>query len=132
MTQKPKPTAGLRHVALHSSNLEACVRFYVDLLGMKLVWQPDKDNYYLSTGADNFALHRAPADFVADKFQRLDHIGFFLDEREEVDRWHDYLRANNVTIKAAPKDHRDGTRSLYCADPDGNVVQIIYYPVETK
>jgi len=127
--QKPKPTAGLRHVALHATHLEDCVHFYVDLLGMKLVWQPDKDNYYLSTGADNLALHRAPTDFVAAKHQRLDHIGFFLTEREEVDHWHDYLRANNVVIMAAPKDHRDGTRSFYCADPDGNVVQVIYYPV---
>ena len=26
----------------------------------------------------------------------------------------------------APKTHRDGARSLYCADPDGNTVQFIY------
>lgn len=126
MTQAPKPHAGLRHVALYSSNLEAATRFYTELLGLKIVWQPDADNIYLSSGNDNLALHRAPADFVTAKSQRLDHIGFFLDEREEVDRWHAFMLANNVEIKAAPKDHRDGTRSFYCADPDGNVVQMIY------
>lgn len=125
--QKPKPTAGLRHVALYAKNLEKCVHFYTELLGMKLIWQPDADNFYLTSGTDNLALHRAPADFAPAKHQHLDHIGFFLTEREEVDRWYDYLRANNVEIKAAPKDHRDGTRSLYVTDPDGNVVQIIYY-----
>jgi len=31
---KPDPTSGLRHVALFVSDLEACEKFYVDLLGM--------------------------------------------------------------------------------------------------
>jgi catechol 2,3-dioxygenase-like lactoylglutathione lyase family enzyme len=127
--QKPRPTAGLRHVALHASHLEDSVHFYVDLLGMKIVWQPDNDNYYLSTGTDNLALHRAPVDFAAAQQQRLDHIGFFLAEREDVDSWYHYLIENHADIKAPPKDHRDGTRSFYCADPDGNMVQMIYYPL---
>lgn len=127
--QKPKPTAGLHHVALYVKNLAECAHFYTELLGMKVMWQPDADNIYLTSGNDNLALHRAPADFVPAKHQRLDHIGFFLTEAEEVDRWHEYLRDNKVEIKAAPKNHRDGTRSFYCADPDGNVVQIIYYPI---
>jgi catechol 2,3-dioxygenase-like lactoylglutathione lyase family enzyme len=127
--QKPQPHQGLRHVALYSQHLEECARFYTELLGMKLVWQPDADNYYLSSGTDNFALHRAAADFKPSTHQRLDHIGFFLAEAEEVDKWHDYLLANKVEIKAAPKNHRDGTRSFYCADPDGNVIQMIYYPM---
>lgn len=124
--QTPAPHAGLRHLALYSSNLEACVRFYTELLGMKIVWQPDADNVYLSSGTDNLALHRAPADFNAAPSQRLDHLGFFLRKREDVDAWHQFMKDNHVTIKAAPKDHRDGTRSFYCADPDGNVVQLIY------
>ena len=123
--QKPNPHSGLRHVALYAKNLEECVRFYTELLGLKIVWQPDPDNYYLSSDSDNFALHRAPPDFAPGKHQHLDHIGFFLKQHDDVDKWHDYLVANNVTIKAKPKDHRDGTRSFYCEDPDGNVVQMI-------
>jgi catechol 2,3-dioxygenase-like lactoylglutathione lyase family enzyme len=129
MSTKPNPHEGLRHLALYSNNLEACTRFYSEILGMKIVWQPDADNIYLSSGTDNLALHRAAKDFHADKNQRLDHLGFFLKLKEDVDAWHEYLLAEGVEIKAAPKDHRDGTRSLYCADPDGNVVQIIYYPL---
>jgi catechol 2,3-dioxygenase-like lactoylglutathione lyase family enzyme len=126
--EKPKPTAGLRHIALLVKNFAECERFYTDILNMKVVWKPDADNVYLSTGADNLALHRAPVDFIPAKHQHLDHIGFFLSDRNEVDVWHAYLLAQGVEIKAAPKDHRDNTRSLYCADPDGNVVQIIYCP----
>jgi len=129
--QKPRPTNGLRHVALFTQHFTAAQHFYTNLLGMKIVWQPDADNLYLSTGTDNLALHRAPADFVAGKNQRLDHIGFFLAKREDVDAWHDYLVANHVPIAHPPKDHRDGTRSFYCKDPDGNVVQMIYYPLKS-
>jgi catechol 2,3-dioxygenase-like lactoylglutathione lyase family enzyme len=126
--QKPNPTQGLRHVALYIKNFDACRHFYMDLLGMTIDWEPDADNLYLTSGHDNLALHRAPSDFSPTKHQHLDHMGFFLKERKDVDQWHQYLLAHKVEIKAAPKDHRDGTRSFYCADPDGNVVQFIYYP----
>lgn len=125
---KPKPHGGLRHVALYVKNLSECARFYADILGMQLVWQPDADNYYFSSGTDNLALHRAPANFNLAEQQRLDHIGFFLTERDEVDVWYQFMLQNHVEIKAMPKDHRDGTRSFYFADPDGNVIQMIYYP----
>ncbi len=32
--QRPQKTLGMRHVALNVSDLEACERFYVELLGM--------------------------------------------------------------------------------------------------
>ena len=130
--QKPKPTGGMHHVALYVQNFTACAHFYTELLGMKVMWQPDDDNLYLTSGNDNLALHRAPKDFTPATHQHLDHIGFFLTAREDVDHWHDYLRANQVDIKAAPKDHRDGTRSFYCGDPDDNTIQFIYYPFEKK
>ena len=126
--QKPEPTAGLRHVALFIKNFDACTHFYTELLGMKIVWQPDQDNVYLSSGNDNLALHRAPEDFVPAPFQRLDHIGFFLNKRDDVDTWYEYLKNQKVTIRALPRDHRDGTRSFYCDDPDGNTVQLIFIP----
>lgn len=131
MTPRPRPTAGLRHVALLVSNFAECEHFYVDILGMKIDWRPDPDNLYLTSGTDNLALHRAPAGFTPAKEQRLDHFGFFLKERGDVDEWFAYLSQADVIIKAKPKDHRDGTRSLYCADPDGNVIQLIYYPLST-
>ncbi len=128
--QKPKPTLGVHHVALFIKNFDQCEHFYTQLLGMAIEWRPDADNLYLSSGSDNLALHRAPADFAPATAQRLDHFGFFLAAREDVDAWFNYLKAENVTIRANPKDHRDGTRSFYCADPDGNTIQLIYIPLK--
>lgn len=127
--KKPNPHLGLRHIALFVKKFAECQHFYVELLGLAIVWQPDADNLYLSSGTDNVALHRAPAEFNPSKDQHLDHLGFFLEKREDVDAWHEFLKAAGCDIKAAPKDHRDGTRSFYVADPDGNVTQMIYYPV---
>src|SRR5829696_7259885 len=110
--QKPKPMKGLHHVAIYVTNLSACVDFYTQLLGMKIIWQPDDDNVYLTSGSDNFALHRAKQVIPKESPQKLDHIGFFLESPDEVDEWHDYLKQNNVDIKAAPKNHRDSTRSF--------------------
>ncbi len=130
--KKPSPITGLRHVALLIKNFPECEYFYTQLLGMAIDWRPDADNLYLTSGNDNLALHRAPADFVPAKHQRLDHIGFFLQKPEDVDAWFHFFTQHNVLIKAPPKDHRDGTRSFYCADPDGNITQMIYIPTKIK
>jgi catechol 2,3-dioxygenase-like lactoylglutathione lyase family enzyme len=129
---KPNPTKGLHHVALYIKNFEACEFFYTQLLGMQIDWKPDSDNLYLTSGNDNFALHRAAEDFIPSHHQRLDHIGFFLQQRDDVDTWYEYLKEQGVTMRAKPKDHRDGTRSFYLVDPDGNTVQMIYIPSKDK
>jgi len=119
-------TLGLRHLALSVQNLEACIRFYQDLLGMNIEWQPDQDNVYLTTGVDNLALHRAPPGFV--RGQALDHFGFVLASPEAVDEWFHFFEQQGVKIKTKPRVHRDGAKSFYCEDPDGNVIQMIYHP----
>ncbi|MFQ5487074.1 MAG: VOC family protein [Gammaproteobacteria bacterium] len=130
---RPRATAGLRHVALYINAFEACERFYVELLGMTVEWRPDADNVYLTSGCDNLALHRAQREIGPDVLQRLDHIGFILRSPDEVDQWYEYLLAHDVPMKAAPRSHRDGARSFYCQDPDGNTVQMIYHvPIAHK
>ena len=125
---RPPPTAGLRHVALFVEDLEACERFYVDLLGMTVEWRPDADNVYLTSGCDNLAMHRASPRAVPAGPQRLDHIGFILHTPEDVDVWYEFLCAQGVTMKTAPRTHRDGARSFYCLDPGGAAVQMIFHP----
>ncbi len=125
--QKPSPTRGMHHVALNVVDLENCEKFYVELLGMGVEWRPDKDSVYLCSGNDNLALHRLPEGMVPEGTQRLDHIGFILNEPEQVDTWHEFLLAHNIKMKTSPKTHRDGARSFYCEDPEGNVVQMIYH-----
>lgn len=124
----PRPqTLGMSHVALYVADFAACEHFYVELMGMAVEWRPDPDNVYLSGGADNLALHRAAAGHEPQGPQSLDHIGYFVAEPEIVDQWYEYLLEAGVKMKTQPRTHRDGARSFYCFDPDGNTVQIIYH-----
>jgi catechol 2,3-dioxygenase-like lactoylglutathione lyase family enzyme len=129
--------AGLRHLALNVRNLEAMKRFYVDLLGFAVEWEPDPDNVYLSSGTDNLALHRAlisGEETPGDRETRgrepaaLDHLGILVRQAADVDRWASFLEARGVVLAAGPRTHRDGARSCYFPDPDGNTVQIIFHP----
>lgn len=125
--ERPGPTAGLRHVALFVDRFEECLDFYTRLMGMSVEWKPDEDNIYLCSGNDNLALHRVTAP-AATSGQRLDHIGFIIDDMAEVDRWQAFLEAEGVTLLTEARTHRDGARSFYCEDPAGTKVQIIYHP----
>ncbi|MGD8914259.1 MAG: VOC family protein [Candidatus Thiodiazotropha sp.] len=125
---KPPKHLGMSHVALNVREMAASENFYVDLLGMQVEWRPDPDNLYLTSGADNLALHKAAFEQFDEAEQRLDHIGFFLPDPEAVDAWYDYLLGAGVKMRNAPRTHRDGARSFYCFDPDGTTVQIIYHP----
>ena len=121
------PTRGLRHVALNVADIAASVEFYSSLFGMQVVWQPDPENAYLSSGCDNLALHQVSAN-REQSGQRLDHLGFIVAKPEDVDHAAEALTVRNIPVLKLPRTHRDGSRSLYCMDPDGNVIQILYEP----
>lgn len=129
MSEAPAiPTHGLRHVALNVADVAVSVEFYSSLFGMQVIWQPDPENAYLSSGCDNLALHKAPPRNQEHSGQRLDHLGFIVARPDDVDHAAEALIARNISLLKPPRTHRDGSRSLYFMDPDGNVIQILYEP----
>ena len=128
MVSRPEKTTGLRHVALFVSEFDSTLDFYIQIVGMSIEWNPDPDNYYLTSGNDNLAIHRYKGESPMTGPQALDHIGFILNAVDHVDDWYAYLVKEGVPMKTSPRTHRDGARSFYCFDPDGNTVQFIYHP----
>ena len=131
---------GLRHVALRVTHLGRSRAFYEQLLGMKVVWEPDADNLYLSSGTDNLALHqisqRELSAYQPRAAQLLDHIGVILENPGAVDQMYREIEPKIVSLGGAiaktPKQHRDGSYSFYFSDPDGNVIQALYEPTISR
>lgn len=125
----PKGLKGMHHLALQVKDIKRSKAFYQGVFGMRVVWEPDEHNVYLSTGTDNLALHEymsgAPSPAAP---QVLDHLGFIIDKIETVKELEAEFRDKQVPIVKPFKNHRDGSASFYCADPDGIVIQVLYEP----
>ena len=121
------PSLGIRHVALRVRDLARAEAFYVEKLGYAVEWRPDPDNVYLTSGADNLAIHRVD-EVTGGMAQPLDHFGIVVRGAADVDAWAEHLRARGVALATEPRTHRDGARSFYFDDPEGNRIQIIHHP----
>ena len=126
MTDRPTPFRGIRHIAFAVPNLEECERFYTDIMGMALLSRANENPVYLTCGNDNLSLSRAKSAPAAGGC--LDHYGFIVETRQDLDNWHAYMKANDVMVLDEPHDHADGARSFHCQDPAGNIIQPIYHP----
>ena len=126
------PLQGLRHLALRVRDIRESKDFYLRIFGLKVVWEPDAQNCYLSSGIDNLALHEVPAEGTAGcastPASPLDHFGFIAGSPQVVNAWATWAEQNSVPIVKPPRQHRDGSYSCYLADPDGNTIQILYEP----
>mgnify|MGYP001366821408 FL=1 len=127
-----RETLGIKHVALKVKNFDNCLKFYTDILGMDIDWQPDDNNVYLSNGKDNLALHKDSNLDLSSKNNRLDHYGIMLKTKDDVDYWFNFIKSHDVEIFKDIKNHRDGSRSFYCYDPDKNILQIMWHPTLNK
>ena len=103
-------------------------RFYCDVLGYAVEWRPSEAELYLTRGEDNLALHALSGERQAERESRLDHVGLLMSRPEDVDAWAVYLREKGAKLDTEPRTHRDGARSFYARDPEGNRLQFLYHP----
>ena len=123
----------MRHIALKVGDAARAKKFYQDILGMEVVWEPDSRNVYLSSGADNLAIHEISAPLASSAAEKqLDHFGFIVDTVERVKELEAEFLSRGVKIVQPFKLHRDGSASFYCADPDGIVIQLLYEPTLSR
>ncbi|MDA5095438.1 VOC family protein [Aliiroseovarius sp. KMU-50] len=121
----------LDHLVLTVADLQATIRFYEDILGMRAVSFEPADGstrWALSFGAQKINLH--PADGPFDPKAALPAPGSadlcFLSDRD-LDEWRQHLQAHEIRIEEGPVRRTGATGpilSLYLRDPDGNLIEV--------
>ncbi len=101
----------LDHVAVPSRDIAASVDWYVGTLGARVLYQ-DATWAFLQVGQGKVAL--------VTPSQHPPHLAVRVDEGTLTEA----ARAAGRPVDA----HRDGTKGIYIADPDGNQVELICYP----
>lgn len=122
---------GIDHLVLNVANVEASAAWYAKVLGMQIVH--DHGRTALLFGTQKITLRPASmskeAWFTADHpIAGSDDLCFLTDSSPQAVR--DHLYACDVPIEVGPIA-RDGARgpmtSLYCRDPDGDLIEIASY-----
>ena len=116
---------GFSHVTIKVRDLPASLRFYVDLLGMRLVHRGEHD-VYLEWGAAWLCLQERERGHGAPPPQEpewgVDHVAFHIDQAD-FDAAVDALRQAGVTIVRGPVQRGLGW-SVNFLDPDGAQLEL--------
>jgi catechol 2,3-dioxygenase-like lactoylglutathione lyase family enzyme len=121
------------HIVLTTRDLDACVHFYTEVLGMELVRfrTPKEERLALSFGRQKINLHVWGKEFVPRAHVAvpgsLDLCFIASVSLEEVT---ETLKRKNIPVLEGPVDKTGATgpiRSVYVRDPDLNLVEISVY-----
>jgi catechol 2,3-dioxygenase-like lactoylglutathione lyase family enzyme len=127
---------GIAHIQLTVSRFEACVPFYEKLfafLEMKVIFQTS-DFIYGVGGRTGLAVSRCDEPYGGERFvQRrigLHHLCFRARQREDVDRFYDFLKSIEAKIVHPPEDGpwAPGYYSVLFEDPDGIRLEMNHVP----
>lgn len=124
------------HIGMATGNLDACLGFYVGLLGLELVLRksaPKGGGELAFADAGGAMLEifappgpmQAPARRLPDNEVGVRHLTFTF---ENVDETHARLMAAGVENVEAPRDAFNRelfSRVAFVRDPDGNVVELV-------
>ena len=101
MTQHATPTSldELHHVAIQVESVERAVKWYQEMFRCQIEWQDD--TWALLKFANTSLALVVPGEHPP-------HLAFTMDKAEEF---------------GSLQPHRDGTRSLYLEDSEGNVIE---------
>lgn len=119
----------LNHVSIHAVDMEASLRFYIDVLGMEHVPSPDFEHRVEWLRLGDQQLHLFLRETAAPEFH---HLGLDVDDFEAA-----YLMArergllDDETFAPTVRELNDGSVQMYLRDPAGNLVELDWPDVAT-
>jgi glyoxylase I family protein len=118
--------SGIHHVSVTVTDLERSVPWYSELLGLTKLMEephPDGNGYTVVLGKPDWSmcvgLHTHPTnehERFSESRTGLDHIGFMVSGRAELDAWESSLAERGV--EHSPVNDQGGYAVLVFRDPD--------------
>lgn len=122
------------HFVLTTGDLEACIHFYHDLLGMRVEQRDGR--YALFFGAAKINIHQKPAEFLpAARHPQRGALDFCLVVEQGIEQVQQELLAKGALIELGPVERHGACgamMSLYLRDPDGNLVELCQYDHDVR
>ena len=122
------PVAGMNHFTVLTSDLDACKRFYMELLGLEPGFRPDLGfpGVWLYAGGQAVLHVIAGRPLPADPRGVLDHMAFTATDLPGTVA---KLKARQIAYDLRRQD-QSGTWQLFCFDPNGARVELDFDPAE--
>lgn len=117
------------HIVITTQDLQACLHFYVDVLGMEL----DQTNgrYAVRFGTQKFNIHTKKAEFLpAAKFPTYGSLDLCLIVDDSIQKVKAEIEAAGYPIELGPVTRHGALgemQSIYIRDPDGNLIELSSY-----
>ena len=123
------PVAGMNHFTVLTSDLDACKRFYVELLGLEPGFRPDLGfpGVWLYAGGQAVLHVIAGRPLPADPHGVLDHMAFTATDLPGTVA---KLKARQIAFDLR-RQAQSGTWQLFCFDPNGARVELDFDSAET-
>ena len=117
------------HFVLTTQNLEACLRFYTEMLGMEQ--KETNGRFILRFGAQKINIHTRPAEFLpAAEHPVAGSLDLCFAIEDDIEAVLAELKGKNAQLVTGIVE-RNGAkgkmRSIYLRDPDGNLIEIASY-----
>ena len=135
----------VRHVGIIVSDMEKSLKFYKDLLGLKIKSLVDEEGEYLDNMLSHKDVKSKIVKLYADNGNTLvelimskshenkkdrnfftigaSHCAFTVDDLQKT---YEYLLKNGVKFNAPPQSSPDGNvKVTFCEDPDGTPIELV-------
>ena len=113
------------HIVITTQNLEACLHFYADILGM------DRGRYAVRFGQQKFNIHTRKAEFLpAAEHPTYGSLDLCLILDGSLDEAKQEIEEKGYLVELGPVARhgaRGEMRSIYLRDPDRNLVELAEY-----
>ena len=125
--------SGIHHVSITVTDIERSVPWYSEVFGFEKLMDeqhPNDEGYAIVLGKPDWSmcvgLHTHPSnggERFAESKTGLDHIGFLVSSRAELDAW--AQRLAELGVEQSPITDRDGYGVLVFRDPDNVQLEFI-------